>query len=159
MFIDITIQVQLETILKELVQTADFTSAWLCKFDFERKMSIVHAGYAMNHENLLESESDVGEEYPEGNPEFIAWLLDHNTQHPTIHIDEMDRNDPEFLEYVEGGADSVSFVHVIIDGRTWGFIEFWESRQKREFSPEDFVIAQDFASRLATTLQKISIKA
>lgn len=159
MFIDITIQVQLETVLKELVQTADFTSAWLCEFDFEREISIVRAGYSMNHENLLESESDVGEEYPEHNPEFITWLLDHNTQHPTSHIDEMDRTDPEFLEYVEGGADSVSFEHIIMGDNTWGFIEFWESRQKREFSPEDFAIAQDFASQLVVILKKPAIKA
>lgn len=153
-----TIEVEIEAILKELVVKADFTSAWLCEFDFARKLSIVRAGYAKNKDNLLERESDVGEEFPEFDPEFIAWLLNHHVRRPILHVDEMERDDPEFFNYVENGADSVGFVHVIVDTKTWGFIEFWESRQKREFSDEDFDVAQNFASQIAAVIKQTRLE-
>ncbi|MGB7340937.1 MAG: GAF domain-containing protein [Phototrophicaceae bacterium] len=143
---------KIEAHLKILVHNLGITSVWLLQYDFEKHVSLATAHYIDFTANLLEQTPDNGEEYPEVDPNFIAWLQSKVQVGYTLHVDELDRSDPDWLDYVEKGLESVSYMPIFVDNKPWGYVECWETRKKRIFTEEDFDIVKASADQISHTM-------
>ena len=128
------VQTELNDHLRRLLYAIDATSAWICYFDFTINQATVCGGYARPEANPLEQISDVGEHFYEQSGDFVRWLASRNPTPQMLHIDELSRDDKDWEDYVRQGAHSVAFVPIILNNETWGYLEVWESRYRREFS-------------------------
>lgn len=149
------IQNHMVSTLKEFALQMDVTSIWLCRFDFVNNQSTIIGEYAKFEANIMERTSELGAVYPEFSATWRDWLRTGNG-YQTEHIDEMDRNDPDWVEYVEGGVDSVAYYPVKISGIVWGYVELWESRGKRTFdTPQEVAMMKQFSQQIGILLTAI----
>jgi hypothetical protein len=149
------IQERVHPILKDLSQKLDVTSVWLCHFDFAKNCSIVVGEYANLDANPQESLSDLGETHHKSVSTWTSWLRT-GEGYKSQHIDEMDRNDPDWLVYVECGVDSVAYFPVKIMGIVWGYVEVRESRGKRDFDTvEDAANMHNYSLKIGARLNQL----
>lgn len=74
--------------------------------------------------------------------------------HPVvIQIDEPTLSWDERSYLQAYGAKSVLYIPLQIVGRQLVYVELWESRQRREFSPEEIFLGQDIAQQAAAAIQ------
>ena len=144
---------KIEPFLKKLGEGIDATSVWMCHHNFEQRVSIVVSGCTMRTANMIESDEDIGAKFPETDGSQVwVWLRSSKPEPYVIHVDELARNDPDRLEYINGGTWSVLFLPVFKSGATWGYIEIWESREKRHFTAEDIRAAKAIIEEIVLLL-------
>ncbi len=146
-------QTKLGEHLRQLLYAIDATSAWICYFDFTTNQATVCGGYARPEANPLEQISDVGEHFYEQSEDFVRWLDTNDPAPQMLFIDKLPRDDKDWEDYVRQGAHSVAFVPIIIEDETWGYVEVWESRYRREFSKVSLSRARIAADRIAEVIK------
>lgn len=141
-------------VLKEMGEQINISSAWLCQHDFERAVSTVQGQYVSDEASVLEGIWDLNTEYAEFDfPNTVAWLKGETHPPRILHVDELDYADPERKEYIEAGNFTAMLLPVYVAGKIWGYIELWDSRDKRYFTDAEIATALAATEKLSTVIQ------
>nr|MBN1230149.1 GAF domain-containing protein [Anaerolineae bacterium] len=141
-------------IASQMGQAVDATSAYICSFDPDRMESTVLAEYYSPNACPEELVSDLGDTYAEGevfDPSFIEAMKTGG--HDYSHIDDPDLAKPEREHLENYGAKTVLYIPLLVQGRLVGYAELWESRRRREFSPEQIALCHSIAQQAAVALE------
>ncbi len=145
----------LETVLtriaEQMGQAIDATSAYICDYDPETTASTVLAEYIGPNACAQERISDLGTVHTYNDLEFRQSLQANRPE--VSHVDDPDLNESERTHMQQYGAQTVLYVPLHVRGEVIGFAELWESRQRREFTPEEVVLCQGIAQQAAIAIQ------
>ncbi len=140
----------LSQIVEQMALTIDATSAYVCIVDTNTKMSTVLAEYIGEDACEAENKSDLGVVYEEYDPGFLVQMeADMVT---TSHVDDPELIDREREDLLGFGAKSVMYVPLLYQRKLLGFVEIWESRRVRDFTPEEIALCQDLARHAAIAI-------
>lgn len=140
-------------ILDLIVQAIQVTSAYICFHDFADKVSIVRNEAYSPDANDLERESDLGELYPEEEfGKFNIWLREGTRLPRILYVDDLLPDDPERAEYEEYGASAIMYLCLFYHQRVWGYVEIWDSRDRRYFTRENIDTAQYITECIEKTI-------
>ena len=141
----------LSHIAEQLARITNATSAYICSYDSETMAAPVIAEYIAPHALPAEQGSDLGTAYLE---DEIAFLETLNRNRPTIsYVDGPDLPQDEREHMQRYGAQTILYLPLLIRGRPIGYAELWESRWKREFSPEEITLCQGIAQQAAIAIE------
>ncbi len=125
----------MDKVAKVACQAVSATSAYICAWNEGPNKTLVLGEYISPEASELERISDLGEEYAED--ELIVELMQEGGSYFIDHIDDPDLP-PQDREHMEKyGGKSVLGVALLAREKPIGFIEVWESRFKREYTPEE----------------------
>ena len=126
-----------------LVKAIQVTSAYIYHHDFAQKMSIVRNVAYSIIANEKERETDIGElTIGETREKFNAWLREATRLPRILYVDDMLPDDPERTKYEEYGASTILYLRLSFQQRVWGYVEIWDSRERRYFTRDDIDTAQ-----------------
>jgi diguanylate cyclase (GGDEF)-like protein/PAS domain S-box-containing protein len=74
-------------------------------------------------------------------------------RHDISHLDDPNLPESERAHMEEYGAQTILYIPLHIGGRLVGCTELWESRWRREFTPEEISLCQDIAQQAAIALE------
>lgn len=145
-----------ETILNSLAQhmseSIDATSAYICTFEPGVTDYTVVAEYIGAGACVQEQVSDLGVTYQFGDAKFLGRM---RAEQPDIsHVDDPDLDETERTHLQKYRAQSVLCIPLHVSGELIGFAELWESRRRREFSPEEISLCQGIAQQAAVAIEK-----
>ncbi len=129
----------LQTIAKQVGETLDATSAYINIWDPKTKSSKVVVEYYGPEACDAERVSDLGAVFVEEDEEFIAQL--ERGEILLNHVDDPDIPPQDRAHMKQYGAKSVLYIPLRVRGRLVAFAEVWESRRRREFTPEEIALA------------------
>ncbi len=136
---------------EQMCTAIDSTSAYITSFDPETNRSSVLAEYYGPQACAEERVSDLGETYEEGDERFLAALKANQP-----HIDQVDDPDlpqAERAVMLEYGAQSALYIPLWIGAQLIGYAEVYESRRRREFTPEEIALCQAIAQSAAVAIE------
>lgn len=146
----------LREMLKYIVRCIGATSAYVCSYQPDEQCATVISEYIAGKAHIAEEVSDMDEVYDLDSMggDMLAWL-DANQRTPRIiHVDELPDDDPERAELLEYGGKTVLFVGGHLDDRMWGFIEIWDSTQKRHYTPDELAFVGEIAAHIGSFVGK-----
>ena len=145
----------LETVLSRIAEqtgrAVDATSAYISVYEPETMTYTVLAEYIGSQACALEQVSDLGITYPEGDTEFEQTL--QPGQHYIDHIDDPDLAELDRAHMQQYGAQTILYIPLYIRRQTIGYVEVWESRQRREFTLEEIALCKGIAQQAAIALE------
>jgi PAS domain S-box-containing protein len=150
----------LNEVARMLCEVLDGTSAYLSRWEDTTSSLRVIAEYVSPEAAPAELVSDLGEVYtlsPDQLAHEVAWLRDPNAW-SVSHVD-----DPALPVDVRdhlrkfGGKTRLEVPLVTPTGAPLGQLEVWESRRRREFSPEEIELFQTVARQIATALSNAEL--
>jgi PAS domain S-box-containing protein len=145
----------LETVLSRIAEqmgrAIDATSAYISSYEPQTMQAVVLAEYIGPHACSRERVSDLGAAYAENNPEWLNTM--QTGQHNVSHIGDPDLDKSERDHMERYGAKAVLYVPLLIKGQLVGYVELWESRQRREFTPEEITLCQGIAQQAAIAME------
>jgi two-component sensor histidine kinase len=74
-------------------------------------------------------------------------------QHDVSHVDDPNLGEIERAQMEQYGAMSILYIPLSIGGQYIGHAEIWESRRRREFTPEEISLCQDISRQAAVALE------
>ncbi|MGD9098860.1 MAG: GAF domain-containing protein [Anaerolineae bacterium] len=134
----------LNLVAEKIGQAADATSAYVCSMDEAAGTTTVVAEYMGPDASSQERVSDLGATYP-------LWDLAHTlkaikaNQPLTYNLSEMSPNNPERAHLEEYGGNAVLIVPLCLHGEVFGYVELWDNREGRVFSPAEIRLCQTIA--------------
>ena len=133
------------------------TSAHICDWDEETGLSTVLAEYRSSTANEKERVSELGGSY-DLRKDFapIDRFLGIDIVH-LAHVDDPDVPVAGRENLIKFGGKSVLTVNFTVNGRVYGYIEVWESRQRREFTKDEIALAQGLARHAGNVLEKAQL--
>jgi PAS domain S-box-containing protein len=142
----------LSRIAEQMAKAVDSTSAYISSYEPTTVTSTVLAEYIGPAANAAEQVSDLGVTYEEdGEPEFMERM--QSGQHDVSHIDNPNLLETERVEMEKYGAKTILYIPLTIKGQLVGYAELWESRRRREFTPEEIALCHDIARQAAVALE------
>lgn len=141
----------LNRIAEQMGQAIDATSAYICSYHPQARESTVLAEYFGPQACEQERISDLGLTYPEIEHEFIETI--QAGQHNVSHVDDPNLLESERAHMQQYGAQTILYIPLRIKERLIGFAELWESRRRREFTPEEIALCQSIAQQAAIALE------
>ncbi len=69
------------------------------------------------------------------------------------HIDDPDLPEQDRAHMERYGAQTILYIPLHVEGRLVGFTEIWESRRKREFTPEEIALCEAIAQQAAIAIR------
>jgi PAS domain S-box-containing protein len=149
-------QTVLVRIAEGMAHAVDATSAYVSSYDPETMLATVIAEHIGPHACPEEAISDLGMSYPEdGEPEWLQKL--HAGQHDISHADSPDATESERAHMQQYGAKTILYIPLRIRERLIGYVELWESRSRREFSPGEIALCHDIAQHAAIALENAQL--
>jgi GAF domain-containing protein len=145
------LDIVLSRIAEQMARTVDATSAYICDYDLESGNSTVIAEYISAHAAPQERLSDLGSVYPEDEEGFISVLA--REDYDISYIDDPGLSDQEQVHMEEYGAKTILYVPFRIRGQVIGFVELWESRRRRVFTPDEIALCQGIAHQAAFAIE------
>jgi PAS domain S-box-containing protein len=148
-----------QSILRHLAEqicfAIDATSVYICTINHENKSSQVIAEFIGKEATEKERISDLGNTYIEDDIKFFALM--ETGEYDTNHFDdpELISSDKEHMEFFS--AVSILYIPLISKNRLLGFIEIWESREIREFQPDEIELCKDIAQQAAIALENAQL--
>lgn len=144
----------LSTVARLCGQAIDASSVYVGTNDFEAGTTTVLAEYFAPSASDKERESDLGVTYSiEDNfPMFIEWLK-KPTEYFTIQVDNPEHDAMERRHLDEYGAKSSLVIRFTAGDDFGGYIELWESRDKREFREDEIELILSVAQQLSLILK------
>lgn len=138
--------------LQIAVEATQLTSAYLAQWDAQNRSSQVVAEFISKQSNVKERQSDLGETYPEPDDTTLPlWMAGENP--PTRKVFVYDLSEKiNYEEYLKYGAGTILYVAVKSGGRSWGYMELWESRYNRDFRADESRLYQTIADYIAKSL-------
>lgn len=143
-----------EKLIEITSQIIDCTSAYVLTIDAENMKATVVAEYLSPNANELESVSDLGTTYDlsEEFGENPTSLLEAGKV-TVVHVDYPDVPDEVGTKMERLGAKTILEIMLVVDGEPIAEVEFWDSRQKREFTDEEIELVQSIARQVAMPIQ------
>ena len=150
---NLDVQSILDTVVKLTVEAIEATSAYICDWQADQGTSTVLAEYMSPHSPDLERTSDLGVTYnlAEDFGTSGDWLPKLNEFY-VVHADDPDLDPRKRKHMNDHGAKSYLIVSLWALGRPLGYLEVWESRRKRDFTPEEIGLVQGIARQVSTTI-------
>jgi GAF domain-containing protein/nitrogen-specific signal transduction histidine kinase len=142
----------LSRIVEQMGQVVNATSAYISGYDPGTGQAVVLAEYISPAACAQERVSDLGkvyEEYADG--QWMAAM--RSGQHRVSHLDDPDLHEIERSHMKQYGARTILYVPLLIRDELIGYVEIWESRRRREFTPGEVALCQDIAQQAAIALE------
>ena len=143
----------LNYLAEELGRAIDVTSAYIGDYDPEQQTSVVLAEYYGPHAKPKERISDLGvmydlvQDFP-GDLKFFA------LGKPAVyHVDDPSVDEFERVHMERFEAQSTLAIPLKIGGRVRAYAELWESRRRREFTPEEIALCESIAQQAAVAIE------
>jgi PAS domain S-box-containing protein len=142
----------LERIAAQMAQAVDATSAYICTYDDATTTCTVVAEYLTPNTGESERLPDLGTTYTlKDEPEFL------NKMHAG-KCDFSREGDPDLVEsdrdhMRQFGCRSILYVPFRVKEQLVGFAEMWESRQVREFTPDEIALCKGIAQQAALAIE------
>ncbi len=158
----VTSTLDLDEILYEVArlsaQAIDATSAYVSIIDFEARTYTVKAEYLSPEAADQERVSDLGVTYSlnEELPELAEWLKNPEDDFVS-HINDPNTGFEEKSHMKQFGAKSTLAVPLLAGGKTFGYIELWESRRKRDFTDNETKLVRSIANQVALIIRNASL--
>jgi signal transduction histidine kinase len=149
----------LDEIATQLGEAIDATSAFICEFDETRITSRVQAQYVGSGAN----EKERGP-IPMGAvsiPEFFPGTLEKLRENkPAVSYSD----DPELPEaqrkhYNDYDTLTSLFIPMRVGGRLVAYADLWDSRERREFSPQEIALCEGIAQQAAVAMENARLYA
>jgi len=142
---------------EQLAHALDATSTYIIDYDHDNQSSTVIAEYFSASASADEIVSDLGQPFyfDKSTRKLLTSLLDGNACHGFL----VDGHDPLISDdlrknYQKYGAQSVLIVPMHISGAPIGFIEIWDTRRERTFTPAECDIVVGIAQQAALALER-----
>lgn len=141
----------LTRIAEQMGHAIDATSAYICGLDSESMPATVLAEYIGPAACPQEQSSDLGTTHLDDDVEFLRTM--QAGQHDTAHVDGPNLSESDRARVQHYGAKSILYIPLLIRGQLIGFVELWESRHQREFTPEEISLCHSIAQQAAVALE------
>ncbi|MFC2031519.1 PAS domain S-box protein, partial [Chloroflexota bacterium] len=146
----------LETVLSRIAEqmslTIDATSAYICVYNTEDMSARVIADFVAPHASSAERESDLGEEYSVAS--MTTWHQEMQAgRHHVSHADGPDLSEFERAHWPHYGVKSALYIPLRVKDHLLGSVELWETRRRREFTPDEVALCHDLAQHAAVALE------
>ena len=142
----------LSRIAEQMAKAIDTTSAYISSYDPTTMTSTVLAEYIGPMANPAEQISDLGATFVQvGEIEFLERM--QSVLHDLSHIDMPNLLENERAEMEKYGVKTILYIPLRVKGSFIGYVELWESRQRREFTPEEITLCHDIARQAAVALE------
>jgi PAS domain S-box-containing protein len=140
-------------IAEQMGRAIDATSAYISQHDPETKVFTVVAEYIGPEACAQEQVSDLGVSYhyTEDDIEFLKAM--ETGRHDISQLDDVDLPESERARMQEYGAQTIIYIPLRVKERLVGFAELWESRQRREFTPEEIALCQGISQQAAIAIE------
>ena len=150
----------LNRIAAQMGRAIDATSAYICSYEIEQMTSSVLAEYFSPRANVLEQVSDLGTIYnlPQDFPGVFAFLRSDLPTY-TLHVDDPNLPENDRVHMQQYGGHSRLLIPLEIAGEIMGYIGLWESRRRREFTPEEIALGQSIAQQAAIAIKNARLYA
>jgi PAS domain S-box-containing protein len=149
--------VVLTKIAEWMCRVVDATSVYISDWDSNAQTTTVVAEYISPHANARERQSDLGETYflPEDFPADTDFL---RTKEPDVeHVDDPDIDESARSELLKYGAKSSLTIPLVFGEHVHGYVEIWESRNRREFTAEEINVCQGIALQAAIAIENAQL--
>jgi signal transduction histidine kinase len=149
----------LKQIIRVCAEELDATSAYISDANLEDNTTTVLVDYISPSASSSEMVSDEGAIYSltDTFPTTLRWLT-NLTPYLLIHADDPELGEAERQHYHAEGGMSVLIVPIYVQGtRLWGYLEFWESRYRRDFSEDEIALAQEIARRIGASIHNARV--
>jgi GAF domain-containing protein len=140
--------------LEAVCEVLHMTSVWLVKHNFQKRFSMVVAYHSSNRANDSEQEPDIGESYPEGIESPVwQWLRSANTQPFVFDVDDLSQEFPlDKAQYLPEDVKTIICFKLFEQETLWGFVEGWDTQQKRVFTPDELLKAKGYVKKVESVL-------
>ena len=145
------LEIVLSQIAEQMCRAINATSAYICTYDLEKNESGVLAEYIGPDACPEEQVSDKGVVYVEDDPEFLKKMRAGQIDISLRDDPDLSQNDKHHMR--QYGAQLILYIPLRIKGQPIGFTELWESRQTREFLPEEITLCQGIAQYAAIAIE------
>jgi signal transduction histidine kinase len=133
-------------------RSVNATSAYISGYDPDTRLAGVLAEWIGPDASEAERSSDLGQTYVEDGED--RWLaLMHAGQHDMSHADDASLLESERSHMQEYGAQTILYIPVRTEDQLIGYVELWESRRKRDFTPEEIDVCRDIALSAAMAVK------
>ncbi len=139
----------LTRLAEQVCRAVDGTSTYISSYDPETTAGVVLAEYYGPEACAKERVSDLGESY--GVEESVA-LVNAGVPHQ-YHVDDPDLAEFERAALRQYGGQSVLIVPLQLRARTIAYVELWDSRGRREFTPEEIALCQSVVQQAAMAIE------
>jgi diguanylate cyclase (GGDEF)-like protein/PAS domain S-box-containing protein len=142
-------------IVGEMCAAIGCTSGYIRSYNSQSQELTTIAEYYSLMSSQKEGESILGEIYREDNPKFIETMKEGRAW--IDYIDNPDMSDYLRGVYVREGACSILYIPLFVAGEFSAFIELWESRCHRKFTPEEIAMCEDIAQYAAVAIENANL--
>ncbi len=138
----------MERITEHIAKAVDATSARLHNWHPETKTLTMLAKYADARANETEQafDANVTHQVPE---DSIAWQVVQEQRPMQLGLGDPDVPTRERQHLEKLGCQAVLYIPLVVQGRSMGFFEIWESRQDRRFTHQEINLTQTLANQAA----------
>ena len=144
----------LHQIAQEVGEAVEATSTYIWHWDFETHVGVVASEYFGPDANEKESMSSLGRKFLDTDIDFIASL--EANQHSIAHVGESKITE-EYEDHLKSkGIKTALYIPIQLQGITVAFVEIWESRLQRDFSPDEIILCQHIAGNAAIAINNAS---
>ncbi|MGD8457268.1 MAG: EAL domain-containing protein [Anaerolineales bacterium] len=144
-----------EHIVGEMCKAIDCTSGYIGSYNPHTQETIIIAEHYSPHASRKERVSGMDMSYQEINPKLIETMKEGRTR--IDFVDDPDLDESLRKVYKRKGANSILFIPLFVAGEFSSFIELWESRKHREFTPEEIALCQDIAQYAAVAIENADL--
>lgn len=135
------------------------TSVYICDWNAYNQTTTVLAEYYSQAASAPERLSDLGKTYhvPSHFGSYKNWLTERRIV--TEHVDDPTLTAYEKAHMKHYGGHSILYIPLVVRDEVIGYIELWESRQHRDFTPMELAISQGIAQHAAIALANAQLYA
>lgn len=143
-----------------LTEALHVTSAYILDWNPHQGTSTVLADYITPQANNKEKKSDLDHTYNMVEMGLVNtdWL--ENGQIIVEHLDEVDDKSPLLntrFHLEQYGGQSVLGIPLVLSQQVVGFVELWESRQRRDFTEQDIQLCQIIIQQVGLALENVQL--
>ncbi len=159
----ISSKIELDDVLNEIAnrlgEAIDSTSVFICDYDSTHITSRVVAQYVGSEANDKE-----GGPIPAGAisiPEFFPGTLEKlRVNQPAVsYADDPDLPEAQRQHYNDYDTLTSLFIPMQIGGRLVAYADLWDSRKRREFSPQEIALCEGIAQQAAVAIENARLYA
>jgi PAS domain S-box-containing protein len=146
----------LTSIVEQMGRTVHATSAYLCDYAPKTREATVLAEYISPQACAEEQASDLGATYLEDSGgEWFGQMT--AGRHDITHVDDSELTESDLAHMREFGAKTILYIPLRIKGEFIGYVELWESRQRRDYTPEEIALCHVLAQQAAVALENAQL--
>lgn len=142
----------LQRLAEQIGRAIDVTSVYVCEWDQAASTAQVVIDYYSLAASARERVSDLGHIYriPEDYGLPPDWL---DGKSLVVHVDDPELPPVRRQHLSDYDGRSVLTVGLIARSKTFGFIELWESRRRREFTSDEIALCEGIARQAAIAFE------